>query len=328
MRFIGRDWRDSLGRYIQRRILINIPLLVVITILSFLLLQATPGDPLNAYVPPDAALSEEQRDALRERLGLDEPLPLRYVFWLGEAAQGNLGFSARTGQPVTDVIGSRIGPTMLLMVTSIVIGVSVGIVLGILTALTRNSVLDMALSSAALFGISVPVYLAGLVGLYIFSVRLGWFPTGGYSTPGDSSFLDVLYHLVLPAGLIAVQYIASTMRYTRSSMIETISQDYVRTAQAKGLPFRPVVLRHAFRNALIPIATIIGSYVPQLLAGAVFIETIFAWPGMGRLFVESVENRDYPIVMGLTLILAMIILMANLITDVAYGLIDPRIRYD
>lgn len=317
-----------MGRYIQRRLFINIPLLLIITMLSFLLLQATPGDPLSAYVPPDAALSEAQRDALRERFGLDKPLPQRYLIWLGEAVQGNLGVSARTGQDVLGMIGSRLVPTLLLMVTALVIGVSLGLLLGILTAVKRNTAIDMVLSSTALFGISVPVYLAGLVGLYIFSVRLGWFPTGGYTTAGDGGLLDRLYHLILPALVIAVQYVASTMRYTRSSLIEALSQDYVRTAYAKGLRYRPVVLRHGLRNALIPIATIIGTYIPNLLAGAVFIETIFTWPGMGRLFVESVNARDYPVVMGLTLILAIIILAANLLTDLTYALIDPRIRYE
>ncbi len=317
-----------MGRYIQRRLMINIPVLIIITILSFLLLQATPGDPLSAYVPPDSPLTEAQRDALRERLGLNAPLPERYLIWLKEALQGNLGVSARTGQDVLELIGARIGPTLLLMVTAMTIGVVSGLLLGVLTAVRRNTPIDMLISSGALFGISVPVYLAGLVGLYIFSVRLGWFPTGGYTTPGDTGFLDRLHHLILPALVIAIQYVASTMRYTRSSMIEALSQDYVRTAQAKGLAFRPVVLRHALRNALIPIATIIGTYIPNLLAGAVFIETIFTWPGMGRLFVESVNARDYPVVMGLTLILAIIILTANLLTDLTYAIIDPRIRYD
>ncbi len=317
-----------MGRYIQRRLFINIPLLLIVTMLSFLLLQATPGDPLSAYVPPDATLSEEQRDALRERFGLDKPLPQRYLIWLGEAVQGNLGVSSRTGQDVLGMIGGRMGPTLLLMVTALVIGVSLGLLLGILTAIKRNTAIDMALSSTALFGISVPVYLAGLVGLYIFSVRLGWFPTGGYTTSGDGSLLDRVHHLILPALVIAIQYVASTMRYTRSSLIEALSQDYVRTAYAKGLRYRPVVLRHGLRNALIPIATIIGTYIPNLLAGAVFIETIFTWPGMGRLFVESVNARDYPVVMGLTLILAIIILTANLLTDLTYALIDPRIRYE
>ena len=317
-----------MGRYIQRRLFINIPLLLIVTMLSFLLLQATPGDPLSAYVPPDATLSEEQRDALRERFGLDKPRPQRYLIWRGEAVQGNLGVRSRTGQDVLGMIGGRMGPTLLLMVTALVIGVSLGLLLGILTAIKRNTAIDMALSSTALFGISVPVYLAGLVGLYIFSVRLGWFPTGGYTTSGDGSLLDRVHHLILPALVIAIQYVASTMRYTRSSLIEALSQDYVRTAYAKGLRYRPVVLRHGLRNALIPIATIIGTYIPNLLAGAVFIETIFTWPGMGRLFVESVNARDYPVVMGLTLILAIIILTANLLTDLTYALIDPRIRYE
>jgi peptide/nickel transport system permease protein len=317
-----------MGRYIQRRLVINIPVLILVTILSFLLLQATPGDPLSAYVPPDAPLSEAQREALRDRFGLNDPLPVRYFSWLREASQGNLGISTRTGQDVLGIITSRLGPTLLLMTSAMVIGVTVGMSLGIVTAIRRNTPLDMFLSSSALFGISIPVYLAGLVGLYIFSVRLGWFPTGGYTTPGSTDILNRLHHLILPSLVIAIQYIASTMRYTRSSMIEALSQDYVRTAQAKGLRFQPVVLRHALRNALIPIATIIGTYIPNLLAGAVFIETIFTWPGMGRLFVESVNARDYPVVMGLTLILAIIILTANLITDVTYALIDPRIRYD
>lgn len=317
-----------MARYIQRRLLIYIPLLLIVTILSFLLLQATPGDPLYAYYPPGSPLTEAQREVLRERLGLDEPLPLRYLYWLREALQGNLGVSAQNGQAVTSVIGTRIGPTLLLMGTALLIGITAGLVLGVLTAIWRNSVFDMALSSLALLGISVPVYLAGLVGLYLFSVRLGWFPTGGFSTPGSSSLLDHLHHLILPAVVISITYIASTMRYTRSSMIDALSQDYVRTAMAKGLAHRPVVLRHAFRNALIPIATIIGTYIPALLAGAVFIETIYSWPGMGRLFVDSVNDRDYPVVMGLALILAIIILLANLLTDVAYALIDPRIRYD
>ncbi len=317
-----------MGRYIQRRLLIYIPLLVIVTILSFLLLQATPGDPLYAYYPPGAPLSAEQREVLRERLGLNEPLPLQYFYWLREAVQGNLGVSAQTGQDVTEIIAARIGPTLLLMGTALFIGIVVGLVLGILTAIWRNTIFDMVLSSVALLGISVPVYLAGLVGLYFFSVRLGWFPTGGFTTPGDTGFLDKLHHLILPSLVISTTYIASTMRYTRSSMIDALSQDYVRTAHAKGLTFRPVALRHALRNALIPIATVIGTYIPAVLAGAVFIETIFAWPGMGRLFVDSVNDRDYPIVMGLTLILAIIILLANLLTDVTYALIDPRIRYE
>jgi peptide/nickel transport system permease protein len=317
-----------MGRYIQRRLLISIPLLVLISILSFLLLQLTPGDPLDAYLPPDASVSEERREAMRKNLGLDQPMPVQYGNWLVEAVQGNLGLSSRSYEPVTDVIASRIGPTLLLMVVALVVGVSAGLALGILGAFYRNSVLDVVLTAFAVVGISVPVYLAGLLGLYVFSLKFGWFPTGGFTTPGNTGFVDRLEHLILPALLISIQYIAQTMRYTRSAMIGALSQDYVRTARAKGLLESRIVIGHALRNAMIPIATIIGSYVPALIAGAVFIETIFSWPGMGRLFVDSVNYRDYPVIMGLTLVLAIIILLANLLTDVAYALIDPRIRYE
>lgn len=317
-----------MGRYIQRRLLISIPLLVLISILSFLLLQLTPGDPIDAYLPPDAAISEERREAMRKNLGLDRPLPVQYGNWLVEAVQGNLGLSSRSYEPVTDVIAGRVGPTLLLMLVALVVGVTTGLILGILGAFYRNSGLDVILTAFAVLGISVPVYLAGLLGLYVFSLKFGWFPTGGFSTPGSSDLWDKIQHLILPAFLISIQYVAQTMRYTRSAMISSLSQDYVRTARAKGLLESRIVIGHALRNAMIPIATIIGSYIPALIAGAVFIETIFSWPGMGRLFVDSVNYRDYPVIMGLTLVLAIIILLANLLTDVAYALIDPRIRYE
>jgi peptide/nickel transport system permease protein len=317
-----------MGRYIQRRLLISIPLLVLISILSFLLLQLTPGDPIDAYLPPDAAISDERREAMRKNLGLDRPLPVQYGNWLVEAVQGNLGLSSRSYEPVTDVIAGRVGPTLLLMLVALVVGVTTGLILGILGAFYRNSGLDVILTAFAVLGISVPVYLAGLLGLYVFSLKLGWFPTGGFSTPGSSDLWDRIQHLILPAFLISIQYVAQTMRYTRSAMISSLSQDYVRTARAKGLLESRIVIGHALRNAMIPIATIIGSYIPALIAGAVFIETIFSWPGMGRLFVDSVNYRDYPVIMGLTLVLAIIILLANLLTDVAYALIDPRIRYE
>ncbi|MGH2533424.1 MAG: ABC transporter permease [Thermomicrobiales bacterium] len=318
-----------MARYIQRRVAIAIPILLAITIGIFLLLQLTPGDPLNAYIPPDQPLPPEQREALRRQLGLDRPLALRYLYWLRETVQGNLGYRAQTFEPVGDAIAHRIGPTLLLMGTAMAIGIASGVALGVLSAIKQYSFLDALLTVLAFLGLSVPVYLAGLLGLYIFALRVDWFPAGGYSTPGAPfSTWDRLHHLVLPASIIAVNYIASTMRYTRSAMLEVLGQDYVRTARAKGLRERLVVGVHALRNALLPVVTIIGAYIPNLLGGAVFIESIFAWPGMGRLFIDGVESRDYPLIMGLTLILAIIILTANLLTDVAYALIDPRIRYD
>lgn len=317
-----------MAHYIQRRLLLFIPLLLLVTILSFALLQLTPGDPLNAYVPPDSPMPAAAREHLRHQLGLDKPAAERYFYWLKETVQGNLGLSTQTFEPVRTVIARRIGPTMLLMGTALVIGVGLGLLCGIVAALRRNTWLDIALTTFAILGISVPVYLAGLIGLYVFSLRLGWFPTGGFSAPDNGSVGDHIRHLILPALIISIQYIASTMRYTRGAMIEALAQDYVRTARAKGLKNSTVVMRHALKNALLPIVTIIGSYVPALIAGAVFIESIFSWPGMGQLFIDSVTARDYPLIMGLILVLAIIILLANLLTDVAYAIIDPRIRYE
>jgi peptide/nickel transport system permease protein len=318
-----------MARYIQRRIAIALPILLAITVMIFLLLQLTPGDPLDSYVPPDQPLPVEQREALRHQLGLDRPLAIRYLFWLRETVQGNLGYRAKTFEPVTQAIAHRIGPTLLLMGTAMVIGITAGVSLGVLAAVKQYSLLDTALTVLAFLGVSLPVYLAGLIGLYLFSLRIGWFPSGGFQTPGEPfSLLDRLHHLVLPASIIAINYVASTMRYTRSAMLEVLGQDYVRTARAKGLSERIVVGIHALRNALLPVVTIIGAYIPNLLGGAVFIESIFSWPGMGRLFLDGVESRDYPLIMGMTLILAVVILTANLLTDIAYAIVDPRIRYE
>ncbi len=318
-----------MARYIQRRIAIALPILLAITVLIFLLLQLTPGDPLDSYVPPDQPLPAEQREALRHQLGLDRPLAIRYLFWLRETFQGNLGYRAKTFEPVTQAIAHRIGPTLLLMGTAMVIGITAGVSLGVLAAVKQYSLLDTALTILAFLGVSLPVYLAGLIGLYLFSLRIGWFPSGGFQTPGEPfSLADRLHHLVLPASIIAINYVASTMRYTRSAMLEVLGQDYVRTARAKGLGERIVVGIHALRNALLPVVTIIGAYIPNLLGGAVFIESIFSWPGMGRLFLDGVESRDYPLIMGMTLILAVVILAANLLTDIAYAIVDPRIRYE
>lgn len=318
-----------MGGYIQQRLLIGAPILLAVTVLIFVLLQLTPGDPLDSYVPPDQPLPAAQREALRHELGLDRPAPLRYLFWLRETAQGNLGFRAKIPEPVTAAIGRSLGPTLLLMGTAMAIGIVAGVVLGALAAIRPYSFLDTLLTIFAFLGISLPVYLAGLIGLYLFALRLSWFPAGGYSTPGlGFSLDDRLHHLVLPAAIISLNYVAATMRYTRAAMLEVLGQDYVRTARAKGLVERLVVGRHALRNALLPVITIIGSYLPNLLGGAVFIESIFSWPGMGRLYLDGVESRDYPLIMGMTLVLAVAILIANLVTDVAYAIADPRIRYD
>ena len=317
-----------MGQYIQRRLALSLPILLVITALIFTLLQLTPGDPLDSYIPPDQPLPEAQREVIRRELGLDRPPVIRYFYWLRETVQGNLGFRSKTPEPVLGAIQRSLGPTLLLMGTAMGIGISLGMVLGVIAALKQYSWLDTALTVFAFLGVSMPVYLAGLIGLYFFAMKLGWFPAGGFSTPGQPAMIgDRLHHLVLPASIISLNYVASTMRYTRSAMLDVLGQDYVRTARAKGLFETIVVQRHALRNALLPVVTIIGTYLPALLGGAVFIESIFSWPGMGRLYLDGVESRDYPLIMGLTLVLAVAILVANLLTDLAYAVIDPRIRY-
>jgi peptide/nickel transport system permease protein len=318
-----------MGRYILRRVLIAIPILLAITFIIFSLQQLSPGDPLNAYLPPDFPVPEEQREALRRQLGLDRPFLTRYGYWLRETLQGNLGLRSKTFEPVTDAISARVGATLLLMGTAMTIGTILGIGFGMLAAVRQYSILDGLLTIFAFLGISMPVYLTGLLGLYIFALRFDWFPAGGYSTPGQPfSITDRLEHLVLPATIIAINYIAQVMRYTRSAMLEVLGQDYVRTARAKGLNDRIVISRHALRNALLPIVTIIGAYIPNLLGGAIFIESIFGWPGLGRLLLDGVESRDFPLIMGLTFVLAIVILVTNIVTDVAYALVDPRIRFD
>lgn len=315
--------------YVVQRLLIAIPTLLVVTILIFTMLQFTPGDPLDAYLPPDQIVSEAQRERLRQDLGLDQPPVIRYVFWLGEALQGNLGLRAKNYEPVAQAIGNRVAPTLLLMAAGMGLGISLGIGLGILAATRKYSLLDSSLTLLAFLGISTPAFLAGLIGLYVFSLTLGWFPSGGFEKPGAANpFLDRLHHLILPALILSLFYIAIIMRYTRASMLEAISQDYVRTARSKGLSERVVINKHTLRNALLPVVTIIGANLANLLGGAVFIESIYSWPGMGSLYLDGVEARDYPLIMGLTLVLASAVLVANLLTDVLYAVIDPRIRYN
>ena len=317
-----------MGRYIQRRLLITIPILIAITAIIFGLLQLTPGDPLDAYLSPDIVLTKEQRESARRELGLDRPAPIRYLFWLRETARGNLGYRIKTGEPVGTVIKQRIVPTLSLMGSGLLIGIALGIFLGVISAVKQYSLVDFLLTILAFLGASTPAFFAGLIGLYLFSLRLGWFPAGGISTPGQpDSLADRLSHLILPALILSIFQISAIMRYTRSAMLGVLRQDYIRTAQAKGLSRRTAIGVHALRNALIPIVTVIGATIPGLVGGAVFLESIFSWPGMGTLYLDAIAGRDYPLIMGMTFIIATVILAANLLTNLAYAFIEPRIRY-
>lgn len=317
-----------MGSYIRWRLLISIPVLLAVTVIIFILLQFTPGDPLSAYVPPDQVLSQEQREALEQRLGLDQPVYVQYALWLREAASGNLGYRAKNFRPVLGTILDHLPNTLWLMALGLTVGIVVGIGFGTIVAVRQNSFLDSLFSFFSFLGISTPAYLAALIALYAFSLKLQWFPVGGVATPGEAgTFADRLHHLILPALVLSINQVAIIMRYTRSALLGVLRQDYVRTARAKGAREYRVVGYHALRNALIPVVTVIGANIPVLLGGAVFIESVFSWPGMGLLFLDGVYSRDYPLIMGMTLILATAVLMVNLMTDIAYAIINPRIRY-
>ncbi len=316
-------------QYIARRLIITAPTLLLVTMVLFTLLQFIPGDPVDAYAPPDAPISAAQRIALRHSLGLDHPPVIRYFFWLRDTLQGNLGLRSSNFQPVSDAIANALGPTLVLMGTSLAIAILLGLVLGIISAARRGSFLDIFFTIGAYLGISMPPFWIGLVGLYVFALVLHWFPAGGFDTPGQPfSFWDHLHHLILPAAFLSVFNLAAIMRYARSALLEEIGQDYIRTARAKGVTRRVVLSRHALRNALLPVVTVIGAIIPSLLGGAVFIESVFSWPGMGQLYLAGVQARDYALVMGITLVTATAVLLTNLLTDIAYAVIDPRIRYD
>jgi|HigsolmetaAR202D_1030399.scaffolds.fasta_scaffold22331_2 peptide/nickel transport system permease protein len=316
-------------RYIIRRLLINIPVLLGITVLVFLFTALAPGDPIAAYIRPEMGDNPILRAQLTKELGLDQPLPVRYFRWISRTVQGDLGFRAVGGQPVASTVMNALRNSSILMLTALAIGCLVGIPLGIISALRQYSRTDFVLTTLTFLGISTPSFLLGLGGLYVFGLKLKMFPIGGMVTPGQPfSMVDFLQHLALPALILSAGYVASLMRYTRSSMLEVINATYVSTARAKGLRERQVVLIHAFRNALIPIITVIGLALPEMVGGAVITETVFSWPGMGSLLIEGVSGRDYPLVMGISLLIGITVLFANLLTDVMYAFVDPRIRYN
>lgn len=315
-------------RYCLHRLLIGLGMLLALTMLIFVLLQLTPGDPIDAYIDPNVAMSKDAMDALRAQLGLDRPLPIQYLAWLSQAVQGNLGHSLqRFNETVAGLIASRIGPTLLLMGAGLSIAIVIGIASGIVSAVRRNSLPDYSFSVLAMLGISSPAFLTALLGLYVFSVRLKWAPSGGMLTPAtDFSIGDLLHHLILPAVVLSIGHAALIMRYMRASMLEVLNQDYVRTARAKGVKEFWVVTKHALRNALLPVVTLIGSTIGLAVGGAIFIESVFNWPGMGLLLISAVETRDYPVIMGATLVIGACVIIVNILTDLAYAVIDPRIK--
>jgi peptide/nickel transport system permease protein len=326
-----------MNRYVLRRILQALPVLLGITIVTFTFIELAPGDAVMAMILADmqsgGRVTQIDVEAMRKQFGLDQPAPVRYLRWLGEILRGNMGERIRSKIPVAEEIGHRLPATLQLMAAALLLSVVIGIPVGILSAVRQYSLLDHVFTAGTFLGIAIPSFFAAIVAIYIFSLKLGWFPTSGYSTPGkDFGFFGELFdrfrYLIMPATVLGLESIAGISRYMRASVLEVLRLEYVVTARAKGLGQWNILGRHVLRNALLPIITIIGLRLPALFGGALIIETMFNWPGMGILYIDAVDTRDYPLIMGMTLVSAVVIVISNLITDLAYGLADPRIRYE
>ncbi|MFD2265226.1 ABC transporter permease [Lacibacterium aquatile] len=310
--------------YVLRRLSGMLVVMAVVATMVFIIVRVVPGDPAAIMLGPDATGADVA--ALRLKLGLDEPLLVQFGQFLFDLVRGDLGRSIFLDRPVTQALAERAEPTLLLTLMSILVAVAIGVPAGVISAVNRGRFLDQATSSLAMLAASMPSFWLGLLFIQIFAVKLGWFPVAGYGPPG-ASFLERAGHLVLPAIVLGLISSALITRFTRASMLDVLGEDYVRTGRAKGLGEGVVILKHAFRNALIPILTVVGLTMALLLGGAVVTETMFGLPGVGNLVVSAVLRRDYPVIQGALIVIAGVYVLVNLLIDLAYLLVDPRVRY-
>jgi peptide/nickel transport system permease protein len=332
-----------MGNYILRRVLSLVIVLIGVSVIAFMFVHLIPGDPATAILGERATADSLAR--VREQLGLNDPLPVQYAKFVGRLLVGDLGTSVRTNNPVSADFASRFPATVELAVTSLALAVVVGIPAGMFAATRRNSIFDLLSTGGALIGISMPIYWLGLMLVWVFAIQAGWFPPGGrldhdvqlhtvtnffvldsIITGNLPALVNVLKHLVLPATALASVPMAIIVRMTRSSMLEALSQDYVRTARAKGLMERAVVVRHVLKNASLPVVTIVGLQTGLLLSGAVLTESIFSWPGIGRWVFDAIGQRDYPVIQSMIMVIAGVFVVVNLAVDMLYAALDPRIR--
>lgn len=318
-------------KYLALRSLQLIPLLVGVIVVNFVLVHLAPGDPIS-FLVGDFPAPEEYIQQLRAKFGLDQPLLIQLARYLDHALRGDLGFSFAQRRPVLTVVFERAGATAVLSLSALFIGTTAGVFLGVVAALGRGRLLDTAIVALSTAGFSFPVFWLGQIALIVFSLKLAIFPVEGMrsvreSYTGVAYYFDVANHLVLPALVLSLQFLAITARLTRTSMLSTLSQEYVTSARAKGLSDATVVLKHALRNSLIPVLTGVGQSFGYVLAGSVLVETVFGWPGIGRLLYDSVRMRDYPVLMGIFVVVSVCVFVANLITDLLYAVLDPRIRH-
>lgn len=314
--------------YAVRRLLQMIPLVLGITVVLFAVIQAAPGGPEGALLESGRFIDPEVIEAYRARLGVDQPVHVQYVRWIGAAARGDLGVSFSTTRPVSEMILERLPATLELMGASFLLAALLAFGLGTLSAVRQYSWFDHAGTGLSFLGIAMPVFWFGLILQLVFGVWLGWLPVSGTGTVGDGGLGDHLLHLILPALVLSFRYVAGWSRYLRSSLLGALRADYIRTARAKGMPERVVVGVHGLRNALIPVVSIMALNLAGLFSGAVITETIFAWPGIGRMFVQAMFARDYPLLMGILLLGSVMVVVFNLVADLVYGVLDPRIRYE
>lgn len=314
--------------YIGRRLLQMIPLIFGISLVLFGVIQAAPGGPEGALLETGRFIDPDVIEAYRERLGVDQPVHIQYVRWLGGALQGDLGISFSTTRPVSEMILERLPATLELMGASFLLAAILAFGLGTLSAVKQYSWFDHFGTGVSFVGIAMPVFWFALILQLVFGVWLQWLPVAGTETVGATSLGDHLLHLVMPATVLSVRYVAGWSRYLRSSLLTALRTDYVRTARAKGIPEATVVGVHAARNALIPVVSVMALNLAGLFSGAVITETIFAWPGVGRMFVQAMFARDYPLLMGILMLGSVMVVFFNLVADLVYGVLDPRIRYE
>ncbi len=316
-----------MARFLVRRLGQSLLLLWLVSMIGFAILYLAPGGPLAQFALTPGMTDEDLR-RIAQQMGLDRPLPVQYGEWAWRLLGGDWGVSYRDSKPVLGIIFGHLGATFELMGTSTLIAIILGSWIGVLGAVRRYGLFDTLATVGAMVALSIPTFWFGLVVIYIFSVTLGWLPAGSRITIGDGSLLDRLHHLIAPSMVLGLVTVAIWSRYMRASMLDVLNQDFVRTARAKGLPERVILVRHTMRNAVLPMITIAGLQLPTLLSGALVTETVFTWPGMGRLFLDSVSYRDYPAVMGILMCTALMVVLGSLLADLFYSVADPRIRLD
>lgn len=312
-------------KYIIKRILIALPVLIGITIVDYAIMNLA-GSPLEMLHGPRVSQTAVEAKAIA--LGLDQPIYIQYFVWLKQLLQGNMGYSIKSYQPVAAMISSHLGPTLLLMGVSLLVSVIIAVPAGVYSATHQYSKRDYAMVTLSFLGTSIPGFFLSLLLIYIFTIKLGWLPSSGMTSLGkDGGIMDVAKHMVMPVIVLATSMAGNNIRYIRSAVLEILQKDYLRAARAKGIGNFMVINKHALRNALISIVTVMGMQIPVLFGGAVIIEQVFSWPGLGLMTMSAITNRDYPVIMGVCLLSAIVVLMANLLTDILYAVVDPTIQY-